>query len=92
MNASLPPDLQGVNLELALQECYERMDAIGVGSSELRAKKILEGLGFTPPTMTDRPTNSLSGGWAMRAALAAALFVKPHLLLLDEVRPYFFSA
>ena len=32
-----------------------------------------------------RPTLSLSGGWAMRAALAAALFVKPHLLLLDEV-------
>jgi len=27
-----------------------------------------------------------SGGWAMRAALAAALFVNPDLLLLDEVR------
>ena len=32
----------------------------------------------------DKPTNKLSGGWAMRAALAAAVFVKPNLLLLDE--------
>jgi ABC-type transporter Mla maintaining outer membrane lipid asymmetry ATPase subunit MlaF len=28
----------------------------------------------------------LRAGWAMRAALAAALFVTPDLLLLDEVR------
>ena len=35
--------------------------------------------------MMSAPTQSLSGGWAMRAALAAALFVKPDLLLLDEV-------
>lgn len=81
----LPPELKGVNLEVALQEVYERMDAIGVPTAELRARKILEGLGFSNEMM-ERPTNSLSGGWAMRAALAAALFVKPNLLLLDEVR------
>ena len=81
----VPADLKGVNLEVALQECYERMDAIGVNSSEMRATKILEGLGFEQSMMT-MPTNGLSGGWAMRAALAAALFVKPNLLLLDEVR------
>lgn len=80
----LPADLKGVNLEVALQECYERMDAIGVNSSEMRATKILEGLGFEKAMLT-MPTNGLSGGWAMRAALAAALFVKPNLLLLDEV-------
>jgi ATP-binding cassette, subfamily F, member 3 len=79
----LPEDLVGVNLEVALQEVYERMDLIGLNSSEFRAKKILSGLGFTEGMMT-RPTNSLSGGWAMRAALAAAIFVKPNLLLLDE--------
>ena len=32
----------------------------------------------------ERPTNGLSGGWAMRAALASAIYIKPHLLLLDE--------
>ncbi len=80
----LPPELKGVNLEVALQEVYERMDTIGVPTAELRARKILDGLGFSNEMM-ERPTNSLSGGWAMRAALAAALFVKPNLLLLDEV-------
>ena len=63
------------------------MDAIGVNSSEFRARKILTGLGFTDDMM-EKPTAGLSGGWAMRAALAAALFVTPDLLLLDEVYLY----
>lgn len=79
----LPKALEGVNLEAALSECYERMDLIGVSSAETRAKKILEGLGFSEAMMT-RPSDQLSGGWAMRAALGAAIFVNPHLLLLDE--------
>ena len=79
----LPEDLKGVNLEMALQETYERMDLIGVHTAEVRAKKILLGLGFTPSLLA-RPTSDLSGGWAMRAALGAAIFVKPNLLLLDE--------
>ena len=54
----LPDDLKSVNLEVALSECYERMDAIGVSSSEARAKKILLGLGFES-NMIERPTNSL---------------------------------
>ena len=61
----LPDDLKHVNLELALQECYERMDIIGVATAEQRAKKILSGLGFTDVAML-KPTNELSGGWAMR--------------------------
>lgn len=79
----LPVDLKAVNLELALAEVYDRMDAIGVSSAEVRAKKILAGLGFDE-SMIDRPTENLSGGWAMRAALGAAIFVRPNLLLLDE--------
>ena len=79
----LPDDLKAVNLEVALTECYERMEAIGVGTAEQRAQSILVGLGFGEE-MISRPTNSLSGGWAMRAALGAAIFVKPNLLLLDE--------
>lgn len=80
----LPADLVGVNLEVALAECFERMDAIGVSSAESRAVKILSGLGFDEKMMHDKPTSTLSGGWVMRAALGAALFVKPNLLLLDE--------
>jgi hypothetical protein len=36
----LPEDLKGVNLELALQECLERQDTIGVHTAEKRAKKV----------------------------------------------------
>jgi ATP-binding cassette subfamily F protein 3 len=76
-------ELLGVNIELALVECYERMEAIGVNTADQRARKILDGLGFST-SMMEHPTGGLSGGWAMRAALAAALFVTPDLLLLDE--------
>jgi len=82
-DSPLPDDLKGVNLEVALTECYERMDSIGVSSAEVRAKKILFGLGFSEDMLL-KPTFDLSGGWCMRAALAAAIFVKPNLLLLDE--------
>ena len=76
-------ELRGVDLDLALAECYERMDAIGVNTAEFRARRILEGLGFTESTIS-APTESLSGGWAMRAALASAIYNQPDLLLLDE--------
>tara|TARA_B110000090_G_C12963216_1_gene285888 strand:+ start:86 stop:304 length:219 start_codon:yes stop_codon:yes gene_type:complete len=59
------------------------MEVTGVRTASQRAEKILTGLGFDKDMMT-RPTAGLSGGWAMRAALAAALFVSPNLLLLDE--------
>lgn len=81
--ADLVEEFEGVNLEAALEECYERMGVIGVATAEQRALQILRGLGFTDE-MAQQPTSSLSGGWAMRAALASALFVKPDLLLLDE--------
>lgn len=81
--SALPTHLVGINIEVALQECFARMDTIGVSTAEARARNVLIGLGFTDGSM-NRPTNDLSGGWAMRAALAAALYVKPHLLLLDE--------
>ena len=69
----LPDDLKGVDLEVALSECYERMNAIGVSTAEKRAREVLLGLGFKED-MIHRPTAQLSGGWAMRAALGAGFF------------------
>lgn len=34
--------------------------------------------------MQKGPTSALSGGWRMRVALAAALFIEPDILMLDE--------
>ena len=80
---TLPADLRGVDLTKALTETWHRMEAIDVRTAEQRAKTILSGLGFSESMMLNA-TNALSGGWAMRAALAAAIYVNPNLLLLDE--------
>jgi ATP-binding cassette subfamily F protein 1 len=56
--AVIPEDLVGVNLEVALADCYDRMTAIGASSAETRALKILTGLGFTE-SMIHSPTNCL---------------------------------
>ncbi len=73
-NADLSVELAGI---------YERLEMIGSHSAESRAASILSGLRFSEE-MQKAPVSSLSGGWRMRVALAAALFIEPDLLMLDE--------
>ena len=66
-----------------LAEVHERLNAIDAHSAPARAAAILAGLGFDSEAQA-RPVSAYSGGWRMRVALAAVLFVRPDLLLLDE--------
>jgi len=52
-------------------------------SIDLRVTQVLEGLGFKRQEF-DRPTETFSGGWQMRIALATLLLRRPPLMLLDE--------
>lgn len=66
-----------------LAEIHERLNAIDAHAAPARAARILAGLGFDE-AMQQQPLDTISGGWRMRVALAALLFSRPDLLLLDE--------
>ncbi len=63
-----------------LQADFERMGGYDL---ESRAQEILTGLGIGPDDY-HRPTESFSGGWKMRIALAKILLLNPDVLLMDE--------
>ncbi len=63
-----------------VQENFEQK---GGYTLEARAREILSGLGI-PSEDQGRPTESFSGGWKMRIALAKVLAVNPDVLLMDE--------
>jgi ATP-binding cassette, subfamily F, member 3 len=63
-----------------LQDAFRLHDGYSI---ELKTSTVLQGLGFKTPEF-ERPTETFSGGWQMRIALAKLLLGQPNLLLLDE--------
>jgi ATP-binding cassette, subfamily F, member 3 len=63
-----------------LQDRFRLHDGYSI---DLKIATVLQGLGFSPADLA-RPTETFSGGWQMRIALAKLLLARPNLLLLDE--------
>ena len=63
-----------------LQEDFRRLEGYSI---DLKVTTVLRGLGFSADDL-DKPTETFSGGWQMRIALAKLLLGRPGLLLLDE--------
>jgi ATP-binding cassette subfamily F protein 3 len=63
-----------------LQDRFRLHDGYSI---DLKIATVLQGLGFGS-TDLGRPTETFSGGWQMRIALAKLLLARPNLLLLDE--------
>jgi ATP-binding cassette subfamily F protein 3 len=81
-DSSIPEDEH----EAMLARYSDLQDRFRLGdgySIELRTGTVLQGLGFRTADF-ERPTETFSGGWQMRIALAKLLLGRPNLLLLDE--------
>jgi ATP-binding cassette, subfamily F, member 3 len=63
-----------------LQESFRRLEGYSI---DLKITTVLRGLGFGPDDLHKR-SETFSGGWQMRIALAKLLLSRPGLLLLDE--------
>lgn len=50
-------------------ELYERLEELDADKAEVRASRILHGLGFSS-AMQQKKLKDFSGGWRMRVALA----------------------
>jgi ATP-binding cassette subfamily F protein 3 len=63
-----------------LQEEFRRLEGYSI---DLKISTVLRGLGFSADDL-EKPSETFSGGWQMRIALAKLLLGRPGLLLLDE--------
>ena len=63
-----------------LQETFRRQEGYSI---DLKITTVLRGLGFSADDLQKR-SETFSGGWQMRIALAKLLLGRPGLLLLDE--------
>ncbi len=70
-----------------IAEIQMRLTDIDAHSAPARAARILSGLGFDDDAQR-RACREFSGGWRMRVALGAILFLKPDILMLDEPTNY----
>lgn len=80
------PDLDEDRMTKILEEYGElqsEFESMGGYGLESRSAEILTGLGIGPDDF-HRPTESFSGGWKMRIALAKILALQPDVLLMDE--------
>ncbi|MCK5133450.1 MAG: ABC-F family ATP-binding cassette domain-containing protein [Candidatus Sabulitectum sp.] len=73
-NASVLAELAKVQDKIHSTEAY---------NLESKAQAVLSGLGFSKEDL-DKDLSDFSGGWKMRAMLAAILLNNPDLILLDE--------
>ena len=80
-------EAQTAHEPMRIAEIQARLADISAYSAPARAAQILYGLGFSHADQ-ERPCAQFSGGWRMRVALAATLFMQPDLLLLDEPTNY----
>jgi len=81
--AELDPGSERDRVVAEYGRLQDRFASLGGYSLEHEAKRILGGLGFAESDF-DRMTETFSGGWLMRIALAKLLLANPDLLMLDE--------
>lgn len=66
-----------------LQDIDDELKAMDAYRAEAKARKILNGLGFSHAQHTEK-VSSFSGGWRKRIVLGCAIFMEPDILMLDE--------